>query len=336
MTKSKNYNTYDSRWISNNGIGRFAKELSLSDFITSCRLLKGGFDEIFSPIDGLKISYKIFSDQKYFISPGYNIPFIFYAKSIITIHDLMHVHFYPSLKNTLYYFFIKKVCRKSPLIFTVSEYTKYEICKWASISDKKVVVVPNGVDETYSFHVKPYVSTEKYLLYVGAKKKHKNLERLIDAYSKSKSSSNHQLLITGNPDGKLLDLIANFSVSNRVIFTGFIPETILPSYYKGATALLMPSLYEGFGLPIVEAMAVGTPVLTSNITAMPEVAGDAALLVDPYSTESIREGIDKITNDNNLRNTLINAGLKRAKLYSWKKSREIFSSALYQVLGNNL
>lgn len=328
--------TYDARWISNNGIGRFAKELATSEYLNGCNQLLGKSSNIFAVFDLISLSYKTKITGYFYISPGYNVPLCGHNKAIITIHDLMHIRFYNSLKNNLYYQLVKSVCKKSPLIFTVSEYTKSEICEWASIHQDKVVVVPNGVNKNYNFQVEPYISTNKYFLYVGAKKKHKNLERLIEAYSKSKSSKSHQLLITGNPDIGLLDLIANFGVTNRVIFTGFVPEEILPRYYKGAAALLMPSLYEGFGLPIVEAMAVGTPVLTSNVTAMPEVAGDAALLVDPYSIESIKAGIDKITNDNNLRNALINAGLKRAKLYDWEKSREIFSSALYQFLGNNL
>ena len=126
----------------------------------------------------------------------------------------------------------------------------------------------------------------------------------------------------------ILFLIASaiFSVSC------FISEELLPSYYKGADALMFASLYEGFGLPIVEAMAVGTPVLTSNITAMPEVAGGAALLVNPYSVEDIRRGIDTIVTDLQLRSTLSRRGLERVKMFSWDRSREIWSKSLMSIV----
>ncbi|MGO0305867.1 glycosyltransferase family 4 protein [Endozoicomonas acroporae] len=325
---------YDARWNADHGIGRFSREISKSKTCKRISDIKGDFDDIFSPLDPLLLWAKILNQKKTFISPSYNVPAFSSKRAIITIHDLMHIRFYKSIKNKLYYsLLVKKVCQNSPIIFTVSNYTKKEICEWANIDSDKVIVIYNGVDEQFNYKVLPFIHRRPYLLYIGNKKKHKNIIRLITGYSKSEAIKSYDLLISGEPDQKLRNLIENLSISGKVFFTGFIKEEQLPAYYKGAHAFLMPSLYEGFGLPIIEAMAVGTPVLTSNITAMPEIAGDAALLVNPYDIDDIAHGINRICFDHDLRRKLSNAGLERVKLFNWDKTRKIWDDALEKYIG---
>jgi glycosyltransferase involved in cell wall biosynthesis len=159
-----------------------------------------------------------------------------------------------------------------------------------------------------------------YLLYVGNKRQHKNLKRLIMAFSKADVPDDLKLVFTGEATKELLELADNLEVSNRLEFVGFVEESDLPSLYRGAVALILVSLYEGFGIPIVESMACGTPVITSNVSAMPEVAGGAGYLVDPESIDEICCGIEQVVGSYSLRERLILKGLKRSQDFSWDVS----------------
>ena len=130
-------------------------------------------------------------------------------------------------------------------------------------------------------------------------------------------------------------MIKELKITERVEFTGFIEDGDLPGLYTGALGLVFPSLYEGFGLPVVEAMASGIPVLTSNVASLPEIAGDAAILVDPTSTEKIKQGIEQLVNNQALRHQLIALGLERAKLYSWDKVAEKVNAVLQEALNDS-
>jgi glycosyltransferase involved in cell wall biosynthesis len=136
------------------------------------------------------------------------------------------------------------------------------------------------------------------------------------------------LVFTGEPEPEIMKCIEQQRVKERVHFTGIVPEAKLPALYRGANALVFPSLYEGFGLPVLEAMACGTPIVTANTTAMPEVAGDAALLVDPRSVEQIAHAIEQVVNDNSLRLCLREKGVARAAQFSWDRTRERVNEAL--------
>ncbi|WP_417447434.1 glycosyltransferase family 4 protein [Kangiella sp.] len=324
---------YDTRWCANHGIGRFSKEiLSFSPPET----ISGRFDDIFSPFDPIRLLAKCLLNNSWYISPSYNCPLFWHRKSIITIHDLMHINFpeYAGLKNKIYYeYLVKPVCEKSPLIFTVSEYTKNEIVQWCGVDPEKIVVVYNGVDDKYHVNVKPYKHVRPYLFYVGDKKMHKNIYRLLSAYKKSDAMNSHDLILSGSENDEIIKWVNELDIAQKVKFSGFIPENDLPGYYKGATALVFPSLYEGFGLPIIEAMAVGTPVLTSNVTSMPEIAGNAAWLVDPKDISDISNGINVLVTENSVRSKLIEKGLERATMFNWERSREIWNSSIEAVVG---
>ncbi|QCU73139.1 glycosyltransferase family 4 protein [Pseudoalteromonas distincta] len=287
----------DYRWSANHGIGRFSSEILKN---MRGNELQGDFSDIFNTLDPVRLYLRCVIGRAWYISPSYNCPLFWAKRSIITLHDLMHIKFsdYSGLKNKIYYkLLVKLVCKKSPLVFTVSEFTKQEIVTWAGISADKIVVVYNGVDDKYHTDVAPYIMGEPYVFYIGDKKPHKNIRRLIESFSLSKSSNTHTLLLSGVENPEIKNWASEFGVQDKVKFSGFIPEERLPSYYKGAALLALPSLYEGFGLPIIEAMAVGTPVLTSNLTSMPEIAGDAAVLINPLDVDDIARGIDLLISE---------------------------------------
>jgi glycosyltransferase involved in cell wall biosynthesis len=176
-----------------------------------------------------------------------------------------------------------------------------------------------------------------YLLYVGNIKPHKNLERLIEAFYlvRAEGRSELELVIIGDEISKLQSLrraVHKHDIHRYVRFLGFVPDKTLAVLYRLASVFVFPSLYEGFGLPPLEAMASGTPVITSNVSSLPEVVGDGALLVDPYSAEAIAAGILMVLRSTHLREDLKRRGLKRAQEYSWARSvqrvREVYDEAV--------
>lgn len=327
---------FDSRWLSSGGIGRFCQEIMQSDIIKNSEHLKGKLSEALSLEDVFALS-AVTLKGNYFISPGYNGPILGTKRAIITVHDLMHIRFpeYQSFKNKLYYqWIVKRIVRHSPLVFTVSNFTKSEICQWAKLPQDKVVVISNGIDnQNFNVHVQPIVQPRPYFFYVGNHKPHKNLVRLIKAYYLSGLYRHCDLVFSCGRNDELAKLVSELKIVPYVQFLEGIDEKELPRYYKGAIATVVVSLYEGFCLPIVESMAVGTPVLTSNVTAMPETAGGAALLVDPYSITDISSKLKAIYTDLSLREKLIKSGFKRADDFSWDQTREVFNKTLQEYIG---
>jgi glycosyltransferase involved in cell wall biosynthesis len=223
---------------------------------------------------------------------------------------------------------------KSDRIFTVSEQSKRDILKFFRIPPEKIVVTPNAIDDR--FRVVPteeevtqtrerYQLSHSYLLYVGNIKPHKNLECLIEAfhYVRSQGRSELELLIIGSEISQIQALrraIHKYQLHRYVRLLGFVPDKTLVVLYRLASVFVFPSLYEGFGLPPLEAMANGTPVVTSNVSSLPEVVGDAAVLVDPYSSQAIAEGILKVLRSAHLRDELKRRGLERVQEFSWSRS----------------
>lgn len=326
---------FDSRWLNSGGIGRFCSEIMRSELISGSDSIDGSLSEALSPFDMFKLS-KITLSNHFYISPGYNGPLLGTKNAVITVHDLMHLNFaqYSSLKNKIYYnCIVKRIVCNAPLVFTVSEFTKNEIAKWAKVDKDKIVVLYNGIDsEKFHCGVVPIVRERPYFLYVGNNKSHKNLERLIKAFHHSKLYEKCDLLLSCCSNELLDNLVINLGLSDSVHFLNGIDEAELPSYYKGALATVVVSLYEGFCIPIVESMSVGTPVLTSNITAMPEIAADSAVLVDPYSIDDISSNLSLVFDDQGLRDDLKNKGLERVKEFSWDKTRCSFERAIVKTI----
>jgi len=165
-------------------------------------------------------------------------------------------------------------------------------------------------------------------LYVGNRKPHKNLARLLQGFAHSGLRRDLCLVLTGMPEAALSQQVMALQLQDRVVYAGHLTEPELAAYYRGAVAVVCPSLYEGFGLPPLEAMACGTPVVTSNRTALPEVVGEAAMLVDPYDVEALAWGIRRVVDDQGLRQALAHQGLVRAQQFTWEQT----AARVWQVL----
>ena len=309
----------DQRWIGNHGIGRFARNVlaGLDYHPVSLTSNPAG------PLDSWTLGWDLRKLRRgdLFFSPGYNTPLFCRAPFVFTIHDLTHVFCSDGSRPQIQLYYATVMKRASHLadrILTVSEFTRRQIVDWAGVSADKVVNVGNGVDSAYHPQGDSYGFPFPYILSVSNRKPHKNELRIVEAFAKAGLDSRVQLVFTGEPTARLASWMDQQGVRSRIQFAGVVPEERLPSLYRGAEALIFPSLYEGFGLPIVESMACGTPVVTSNITAMPEVAGDAALLVDPRSVGQIASAMREIVNDSLLRRRLREKGLVRASHYSWE------------------
>jgi glycosyltransferase involved in cell wall biosynthesis len=270
--------------------------------------------------------------------PHYVLPPLVPCRAVVTIHDCIHLMFPQYLPNRLAYGYARATlwaaARRAERIFTVSETSKADILRYCDVAAERIIVVYNAIDERFATPPEPeaiervrerYQLHGPFALYVGNIKPHKNLERLIDAFDLVRRGGFErlELLIIGDQISKyprLRRAVDKHKLHKHVRFLGFVADDTLAALYRLATVFVFPSLYEGFGLPPLEAMASGTPVVTSNRSSLPEVVGDAAVLVDPYSAASIAEGIQQVLSDPELRRSLSARGLARAREFSWDAS----------------
>lgn len=319
----------DQRWIGDHGIGRFARHVFAGQGY--CSIPLDGHPA--APLDALRLTRALrkLNRDDVFFSPGYNSPLACPAPFVITIHDLSHLHCPENSSRLirLYYATIlKRACRRAANILTVSEFTRAQILEWSELKPAAVANVGCGVEPSYCPDGTAYGFPFPYLLCVSNRKPHKNEFRVVNAFARSGLSQTMNLVFTGASTRQLAQHIGQHQLTAKVCFAGRVPEDRLPSLYRGAEALIFPSLYEGFGLPILESMACGTPVVTSNVTAMPETAGGAALLVDPTSVEGIAEGMKRIVSDTALRRQLRDRGLVRAASFRWQNTAALVREIL--------
>jgi len=319
----------DQRWIGKHGIGRFARHVLANLYYHPVSLASNPA----APLDAWRLARFLsgLTCSDLFFSPGYNTPLFCASPFIFTIHDLSHIYCSEnsdSLIRLYYATIMKRACHRATKILTVSEFTRRQIVEWSGIPPEKVFNVGCGVDAAYRPGDELYGLRFPYLLCVSNRKRHKNEFRVVEAFARTGLAETIRLVFTGEPTTDLADCLERYHLTPHVYFTGVVPEAQLPSLYRGAQALVFPSLYEGFGLPLLEAMACGTPVVSSNTTAMPEVAGDAALLVDPTSVEQIASAMERIVSDSSLRRQLREKGLARAVQFSWDST----AASVRQVL----
>ena len=320
----------DQRWIGYHGIGQFALHVLAGLDYSPVPLESNPA----APLDAWRLSRALGSltGNDLFFSPGYNTPLFCASPFVFTICDLSHVYC-PENSSPLirlYYATVaRRACHRATRILTISEFTRRQIVEWSGVSSGKIVNVRCGVDPAYHPGEDRYGLPFPYLLCVSNRKRHKNEFRVVEAFAKSGLAAELALVFTGNCTAKIANWIEQHNVTSAVHFVGRVPESRLPSLYRGAEALVFPSLYEGFGLPLLEAMASGTPAVTSNTTALPEVAGNAALLVDPTSVEQIVVAMRQIVGDNSLRRELREKGLAQAAQFSWTTT----ASMVHETLG---
>ncbi|CAI1545850.1 Mannosylfructose-phosphate synthase [Serratia quinivorans] len=324
---------FDGRWIGEHGIGRFAREIYGA--VDNLEEIKLDGDPA-SKYDSFRLTKYLSNNKGCFFSPGYNSPLKFLERCIITVHDLNHIDVISNttlLKKIYYNTILKNACKKSAKIFTVSEFSKERICEWSHVDSGQVIVVGNGVSPSFNFNVDNYAAVRPYILTVGNRRRHKNELMALQAYARSSLSKTHDYLFTGETTNELMQEINNYGIDGNVIFTGKVSDDVLATIYKGASLLFFPSLYEGFGLPVIEAMACGTPVITSNGTSLKEVAGEAALLVDPCNIDEMVYSLEKVVNSESVAESLKLKGLEQAKKFTWEKTTNKINQELKKLIG---
>ena len=287
-----------------------------------------------------------------FHAPHYVLPPLTPCRSVVTIHDCIHLRFPQYLPSKLGYAYARgqmwSAAHQAARVITVSEASKRDILRYFRVPESRIEVIYNAIDDR--FREEPpadevarvrerYRLTDPFVLYTGNIKPHKNLERLIEAFHLMRHDnpdlSNVQLLIIGDEISKYATLrraVHRHKLHKHVRFFGFVPDQTLAALYRLADVFVFPSLYEGFGLPPLEAMASGTPVIASNVSSLPEVVGDAAFMIDPYEPASIAEAMRRVLTDATLRADLRMRGLARAGEFSWERSiarvREIYDEVM--------
>ncbi|MFC1498419.1 glycosyltransferase family 4 protein [Verrucomicrobiota bacterium] len=273
---------------------------------------------------------------------NWSFPFRKKVPSVLTIHDVIPFTFREAMgafrNRFIYKPSLRMACRLNNVITTVSEYSKKDISEKTGTPLSKINVIYNGLRNPDTLDSEIKIQLEKKfnlengcILNVGGIHERKNIPRLIEAFAEFVKNKGYKgnLLITGSVSGapyqekmkKICDeAITRANMKGRVIFTGFISEKELDILLEIADVFIYPSLYEGFGIPILESMQAGTPVITSAATAMPEVADGAAILVDPYNVEQMALELSRVLCDKSLRNDLIAKGKKRARTFSWEKN----------------
>jgi len=302
----------------------------------------------------IPIPYHLFCNTKADIYHFFNFiaPPCVQGKVVLSVHDMVYKDHPETTNNTVKFLLnanMEKSLKRADIIVVGSEFTRKRLHHYFNIKQKRVEIIPNGVDfsefntevnnKTLETVKKKYNISGEYFLYIGTVEPRKNLERLIYAYAQfAEKNANPPALVIGGAKGWLTEKIYSACKTvevlerGEVIFTGYLPREEIPVLMHGAMAFCFPSIYEGFGIPVLEAMACGTPVITANVSSLPEVAGDAAYYVDPFDIKDISGGLDKVYKNSGLRREMSQKGIKHSKNFSWdiaaKKLIDLYSEAV--------
>ena len=303
------------------------------------RLKRIWFENFSLPIYYMKNNFSLYH------SPNYVLPCFSKIPSALTIHDLITFD-YPELcqyESVLYFrLLLARSAQKATKIIAVSNTVKNDILRHFNIPSEKIEVIYHGVNPIFKKTIDEsilnrYHLPEKYILFVGNIEPKKNLERLIKAFDRLKRDVDipHKMVIAGKKGWKynpVLDTVVKLKLEKEIIFPGYVPEEDLPAVYSMSDLFVFPSLYEGFGIPPLEAMACEIPVLTSNRGALPEITGGKCLQVDPFQIDEIAQGMFKIITDHSLKQQLISGGKEWVKQFSWEKTAKETLSVYEQAL----
>ncbi len=270
-------------------------------------------------------------------SPLPEAPLYSPCRTVVTVHDLIPLRF-PKRRSPIGLYFrhyVPSVLRQAQHIVCDSEATAADIMRFFQITPARITTIPLGYDAEHFRYLD--LPLANYFFYVGRHEPHKNLGRLLSAFQTV--SSRHpdvELWIGGSFDQRYspqyIQQAETLGIRDRVRFLDYLSYDQLPTVINQAIALVFPSLWEGFGLPVLEAMACGTPVITSNLSSLPEVAGDATILIDPYNVEQLADAMVTLVKDDSLRQDLRRAGLAQAQQFSWEKTGQQTCEILKQFL----
>ena len=319
---------FDARWAGPHGIGRFACEIrkrlpgAVTDVTGAHPVSAHGL------VESEVLPHRVGSPGDTYYSPGYTPCLSWRGPHAFTVHDLIHLHVPAEsswVKHAYYEQVVRRAVRGPGAVLTVSRFSRDRIADWAGIDAGKIIVVGNGVGPSFTAQGPRKVAPWPYLLHVGNTKPHKNLSRVVQALVEVPDI---HLVCSSVPDTGLIELAQRLGCADRLHFLSGISEADLPSFYRGATAVVIASLYEGFGLPALEGMASGIPVIASATTALAEVVGRAAVTVDPTDVESIRTGLEIAIGDEAVRAELREAGPRRAREFSWDRVAQSVQDAI--------
>jgi len=266
---------------------------------------------------------------------------------VVTIHDIIPVRFpelHPKMKY-FYYLVLPLVLRSASAIVCVSDSTRKDLLARYRVREEKICVIHEGYNhQRFSQPTRGQLPEEfdentSYFLFVGDMRPYKNLKRAIEAFSRM-GNKQVKFVIAGRKDNRyypeIAALVDRLLLNQRVVFLDYVPDECLTYLYSHALALVFVSLYEGFGLPVLEAMACGCPVIASNLTSIPEVAGEAAVYVDPLDTDAMSLAFDRVAQSESLRRTMREKGKLRAEEFSWARSAEKHEKLFLDVLHESL
>ena len=312
----------DARWYGDTGIGRYTRELVVRAPVKIIEIDCGV--GLFHPLSPIKLSSALKkSDCSAFFATGTSLPLSPTKPLVFTIHDLIPIDCPTerTLAKIVYYqTLVKSWTKRASLILTDSEFSRQRIHQLIN-PKARVEVVQLAASPEFRACENEGSQLEPYLIYVGNCKPHKNIKGLLTVLVILRTAGfNLSLKLSGAADPAVLEMANGLGIGDRVQFIGRLSDREIAKYYSSAVALVLPSFYEGFGLPVLEAMASGCPVICSSATSLPEVGGDAALYFDPNDIEGAAAHVKMLLNDSQYRSTLIRRGFAHASKFSWDRA----------------
>ncbi len=307
---------------------------------------------VYSVRELFALSYRLFRlDLDLYHATHYVLPVVVPSRVVVTIHDIIHLLYPEFLPSGFAFLYAQRMIHRSlsrgDRIIAVSQNTKADLMEYFDVDGKKIQVVYNGVEERFRERL-PEAEIERrlaelgiprpYLLFVGNPKPHKNLDNVVQAYARARRLAGFDapLVCVGGKSGadaKIRQRAEYLGIAGRVLLLGHVADDMLPAIYQGATLFLYPTLYEGFGLPVVEAMASGVAVITSRTSALKEIAEGYARLVDPLDVEAMAKEIAAVMADDDRRAALAKLGVRRAEDFRWEETARKTLAIYRAVLG---
>jgi glycosyltransferase involved in cell wall biosynthesis len=325
----------DGRWRGPHGIGRFATEVL--DRLDRVEEIRAGLRKL-HPFDPWWVTRQIRARRPgVYFSPGFNPPWRPPVPFVFCVHDLIHLHEKDEsspLKTLYYRTVVRPAVHRAARVLTGSRTTRDDILQWSGASEERVTVVHHGVSPAFTPHGEHFAPGYPYLLYVGNSKPHKNVDGLLRGLAAARRHVDVRLVLVGVDERQTQSWARDLGLVDHLqVLSGLSDET-LAEVTRGAQALVLPSRHEGFGLPILEAMACGTPVVASRRSAIPEAAGGAGLLVDCDDPEALAASITEVCTSSDTREDLRRRGLQRVVGCTWEATARQVQQVLEESVGH--